>query len=322
MSPALGLCQSDPKAVEPLAHVITSASSGLELVVGPDVRGVLTRAPGGLMLLVADAAQVLGAVADLVQDGVRLIVIADEIDLALLTAATRLPRLLGVVGRTDGQIRTWELAYLVRRAVSPQTPPPGSHELLSWGASSVTFRPRSSAERDQTVQAIETVSIRFGLSRRTAVMAADATHELLMNAMYDAPHDARGQPRYANDRQANITLAEAEIPTLRLTVDSQYLALDASDPFGRLARSKLFGGLLRAATGSSSSSPTSLLDVSHGGAGLGLFKLFSTCTFLRAEVTPGRQTLVSWLVDRSLGGKTQRSAGRSVAYIELPDGAR
>jgi hypothetical protein len=166
------------------------------------------------------------------------------------------------------------------------------------------------------VQAIETVSIRFGMSRRTAVMAADASHELLMNAMYDAPHDASGHAPYASDRQANITLAEHEVPTLRLTVDSQYLALDAVDPFGRLARAKWFSGLLRATTGSTSATPTAVLDESHGGAGLGLFRLYSTATFLRAEVQPGRQTLVSWIVDRALGPKGQRSTGRSLAFIE------
>lgn len=320
-SPLLGLCVSDPASVESTARVLTAASSGREITVGHDVRSLLVRSPGMLGLLVVDAPLAIGAVADLVQDGLPVIVLADEIDLPLLAAAVRLPRLLGIVGRTDGVIRPWELAYLVRRVVSPQVPPPASNDLLSWGASTVNFRPRTTNERDQTVQAIETVSIRFGMSRRTAVMAADATHELLMNAMYDAPHDANGQPRYANDRQASITLAESEIPTLRLTVDSHYLALDAIDPFGRLARGKLFGGLLRATTGSTAATPTAMLDVSHGGAGLGLFKLYSTCTFLRAEVAPGRQTMVSWVVDRALGSKA-RSSGRSLAYLETTEVVR
>jgi hypothetical protein len=313
----LGLSLPDSGAIDSVARVMSAASSGQDLQVAQDLGSLLQRFPGALGLLVADARQVVECAGDLARDGVPVIALVDEIDLHVLAAAVRIPRLLGFVGRGgDGQLREWELAYLVRRVVSPQVPVPGTHELLTWGASTVTFRPRTTADLEQTVHAVETVSIRFGMSRRTAVMAADASHELLMNAMYDAPHDHAGRPKYANDRQAQVALAEDEVPTLRLTVDSTYLALDITDPFGRLARNKLYGGLLRAITGTTGPSAQAALDVSHGGAGLGLFKLYSTCTFLRAEVIPGHQTLVSWVVDRSVGGKAQRAAGRTIAYLE------
>ena len=158
--------------------------------------------------------------------------------------------------------------------------------------------------------------MRFGIGRRLAGTAADAAHELLMNAMYDAPVDASGSPRYAEDRQADIRLEEHEIPVLRLTVDSSHLALDIIDPFGRLPRGKLFGGILRGRSGALASRASSVLDVSDGGAGLGLFNLFSSGAVVRAEVVPGRQTLVSWMLDRTVNQREIRSLPRSLYYLE------
>ena len=49
--------------------------------------------------------------------------------------------------------------------------------------------------------------------KRVAEMFGELAHELIMNAMYDAPVDAHGQPKYAADRKADVTLADDEQPT-------------------------------------------------------------------------------------------------------------
>lgn len=327
-APQLALCLRDADSIEPIARVMSSASSGMELHVGSELMSTLERtAPASLQLLVTDDEMVLPAI-DALADAfpaARVVGIVDAIDDAMLAAALRSPRVLGFLGRTDDGPRAWELGYLVRRLVAPQQPIPGSHELLSWGASTVTFRPRTTRDRDQAVQAVELVATRFGMSRRSAAMAADASHELLMNAMYDAPVDHNGNPRYAADRQAQIALAEAEVPMLRLTVDGSHLALDIADPFGRLARGKVYGGLLRGRIGTVASSATHVLDTSHGGAGLGMFNLFNSAAILRVEVVPQRQTFVSWILDRTVTQRTQRTQSRSLYFLEgrqaRPDGA-
>ncbi|MEZ4241802.1 MAG: hypothetical protein R3F59_37770, partial [Myxococcota bacterium] len=271
--PQLALCLREPEWIEDAARVMSAASSGLELQVGHDLLATLERTAPSLQLLVVDEHDLLDAVQITSESFPEAWVLGlvEQVDDAMLAAALRHPRLLGFVARTERGPRYWELGYLVRRTVTPQQPVPGSHELLSWGASSVTFRPRTTRDRDQTVQAVELVATRFGMSRRAAAMAADASHELLMNAMYDAPVDSAGRPRYAGDRQAQIVLQDHEIPTLRLTVDGAHLALDISDPFGRLPRHKVFGGLLRGRTGAVATSGSAVLDESHGGAGLGMF---------------------------------------------------
>ena len=54
------------------------------------------------------------------------------------------------------------------------------------------------------------------LPKRVAEMFGELAHELLMNAMYDAPVDAHGTPKYAADRKADIQLADDEQPTVRI----------------------------------------------------------------------------------------------------------
>jgi hypothetical protein len=299
--------------------VVTAASSGLELHCGAEIGALMERVPpGSLSLLILDgnfAVPALEVVSE-THPNARVLVVADAIDDPLLAAALRFPQVIGFQGRLDGMMRAWELSYAVRRVVSPQQPIPGSHELLNWGASTVTFRPRTTKDRDSAVQAVEVVTARFGMSRRAAALAADASHELLMNAMYDAPVDGHGHAKYAADRQATITLQDHEVPTLRVTVDGAHLALDMTDPFGRLPRSKLYGGLLRGRTGSVATQASAVLDVSHGGAGLGMFKLFSTAAIFRTEVVPGRQTTVTWMLDRGGGTRAGRPAAQSLYFIE------
>jgi len=43
-------------------------------------------------------------------------------------------------------------------------------------------------------------------------MFYELAHELLMNAMYDAPVDVQGRPKYAHDRKQSITLDPEEAP--------------------------------------------------------------------------------------------------------------
>ena len=291
---------------------MTSASSGAPLSSASELRFALGQLHGPLRLLVTDQTRLLEALDWLRNDRhTQILVLAQTIDEDLLSLAAGSDQILGFLAWRRVGVRPWELSYAVRRAMAPEQPPPTSADLLLWGASTVTWHPRTSSERDQTVRAVEVVAMRFGIGNRLAAAAADAAHELLMNAMYDAPVDADGFPKYAADRQANLELRDEEVPTLRLTVDSSHLSLDVTDPFGRLTRSSLFNGVLRGLSGRAEA----VLDTSHGGAGLGLFNLFNSSAVLRVEVVPQRLTMVSWTLDRTVGQREQRSLPRSLYFI-------
>jgi len=306
----------DDSAIAGVGRCMTSAASGAPLAAGSALRPVLDQLRGPLRLLVTDQSRMPEAMEWLRHlPEARLLVLAQTIDEGMLSAAARSPRVLGFLAWRQVGVRPWELSYVVRRAIAPEQPSPTSVDLLLWGASSVVWHPRTSFDRDQTVRAVEVVAMRFGISNRLAAAAADAAHELLMNAMYDAPVDATGRPRYAANRQSEIDLEPHEVPTLRLTVDCSHLSLDVTDPFGRLDRASLFGGILRGRAGRSGR-PDEVLDLAQGGAGLGLFNLFSSAAVLRVEVAPGRQTLVSWTLDRTVVQREQRALPRSLYFVE------
>lgn len=296
-APQMALCLRAAEAAKSVGRVMVAASSGLRLTAGIDLGAVLgTVSPPSLQLLVVDAEFVPpGAIDALVSvcPNVQVVVVTDTIDEVQLASAIRIPRLLGFVGRTEGSARTWEIAYLVRRLVAPHEPVPGTHQLLSWGASSMTFQPRTTRDRDLVVRAIDMVAFRFGASERDAAITAAASLELLNNAMFEAPVDDDGQRRYDPDRK--VALLDREIPTLRLTVDSCHIALDISDPFGRMERNTLFGRLLYPAEAA------------------GITKLYRSGAILRVEVVPGRQTMISWVLDR---GAAPRSETRSLYFLE------
>ncbi len=222
-------------------------------------------------------------------------------------------RMGGLVAVRNGRVRSWEITFLARRICASNEAIPHMGDLLAWGAATVAWRPRTTQQQRQIVERIEGMCIRMGVDRRNAMAVSTAAHELTMNAMYDAPVDEKGRPKYALDRRAELELLEEEVPTLRFTLAGDYLALDAIDPHGRLPRQRFFEGVLRGHRNMMGLSTD--LDTSHGGAGLGLHTLYSSGAILRAELIPLRLTHVSWVLDRTVSRRDQRSMSRSLYFL-------
>src|SRR6202020_519187 len=66
---------------------------------------------------------------------------------------------------------------------------------LDWGHGSLELDVRTTADRDHATAAIGEFVLKLAVPRRVADMFAELGHELLMNAMYDAPVDERGKPK-------------------------------------------------------------------------------------------------------------------------------
>jgi len=307
-TPYLALTIHD-SAAPSVGRCMSSAASGMPLIAGARVSDTLARLEGPPRLMIVghehvdDALAALGDFPDM-----RLAVLTPDTTDRLLATARTVPQIVALLAWLPAGVRPWELSYVVRRAVAPEQASPPSSEVLLWGASSVTWRPRTSEERERSVRAVELVAGRFGIDRQVASTAADAAHELLMNAMIDAPVDARGRPRHEGDRLAPVVLEPDEVPTMQLTVDSSHLAIDVSDPFGRLTRGELFGGILEGRRRSAPEEPR----VARGQA---FHNLFSTAAVLRVEVAQGRHTLVSWMLDRALGLSRGRAVAKSLYYL-------
>jgi hypothetical protein len=212
-----------------------------------------------------------------------------------------------VLGRRDFESppRAWELTMLARRLAGAAAPPLAGY--LDWGFSSIDLEVRTTADRDAAAARIQDFVAALGVPRRIAEMFAELGHELIMNAMYDAPIDAFGRPKFAADRKASIALAEHERPALRLATDGTRLALQIRDPFGRLERRHVVDGLARGLAGGEQ-------DRSHGGAGLGMMMCHNASTALFFDVVAHRHTEVTALFDLDVNLRELRTSAKSLHF--------
>lgn len=200
--------------------------------------------------------------------------------------------------------RPWELAGVARRITSREGISPHLQETLLWGATTVKYRPATSRERDLVVSEVQQLAERVGASTRLCQRIGEVAHELLMNAMYDAPVDHYGNLVYAMDRKQEIALSNDETPIFRFATDGVFAGLQVVDPFGRLLRRHVLDGIARgrgAAQGAGE-----FLDTSAGGAGLGMSRIYTNATATLVDVAPLRHTSVIALFDLDIQPRDAR----------------
>lgn len=214
-------------------------------------------------------------------------------------------------GRRDFEStpRPWELLLVARRLLAREPMAIPREAYLDWGHSSFAATVASTAERDSVVAAVQDKVLALQVPRRVAEMFGELTHELVMNAMYDAPVDAQGRPKYAANRKAELKLEEHERPTVWLGTDGSRLVLQIADRFGRLQRHHVVDGLARGLAGGE-------MDQSHGGAGLGMMVCHNSAAVLVFDVRRGARTEVTAMFELDLNLREFRTQARSIHYFE------
>lgn len=301
--------------VPALVRAVKAGALGVKVEAGSEPEAVIQAIPeeDDLRGVFCDADQMDAVLLALGPRRARVFGLSPEVQEAALVTCLEDARVGGLIAVTRGEARSWEITFLARRMSAPNEPSPHMGELLSWGAATVAWQPKTTKQQRQIVERIEAMCVRMGVDRRNAMAVSTAAHELTMNAMYDAPVDEKGQPKYALDRRAQLELLDHEVPTLRFTLAGEYLALDVTDPHGRLPRKRFFEGVLRGHRNMMGVSTE--LDTSHGGAGLGLHTLYSSGAILRAELVPLQLTHVSWVLDRAISRRDQRTMSRSLYFL-------
>jgi hypothetical protein len=212
-----------------------------------------------------------------------------------------------VLGRRDFESppRAWEVLMVARRLAGGGTTPLSGY--LDWGFSLLELDVRSTTDRDEAVMRIGEFISKLQVPRRIIDLFGELGHELLMNAIYDAPADASGRPKYASDRKADVRLSDDERPTVRLACDGTKLVLQVRDPFGRLERRHVFDGLARGLAGGE-------MDRSHGGAGLGMMVCHNASSAMFFDVARGRHTEVTALFELDMNLRELRTQAKSLHF--------
>lgn len=220
------------------------------------------------------------------------------------------PAVSNIMGRKDFESTPypWELVMVARRILRPAEAPPSFSAFLDWGFKGYQDKIPTTTARDEAVDKCQRFIAHLGVPKRIGELFGELSHEMLMNAMYDAPADAQGNAIYAQDRKANLTLRDAEQPTLRLATDGTKLVIQVVDPFGRLQRKHVFAGLARGLAGGE-------MDTSHGGAGLGMVVCHNATVAMFFDVEQGKKTEVTGVFDLDLNLREFRTRAKSLHFF-------
>jgi hypothetical protein len=214
-----------------------------------------------------------------------------------------------VLGRRDFESppRLWETLMLARRLGSASSGPPPLAAYLDWGFSMLELDVRATADRDAAVRRTQEFVERLQVPKRFAETIGEVAHELVMNALYDAPVDAAGHAKYAADRKADIRLNDDESPGVRVAADGTRLVIQVRDPFGRLERRHVYDGLARGLVAGE-------LDRAHGGAGFGLVLCHHASSALFFDVVRGRHTEVTAVFELDVNARELRAQAKSLHF--------
>ena len=157
------------------------------------------------------------------------------------------------------------------------------HMLGASGVGRVALLARAS-RREERFERMQQFFKKHKLSARALTALAEVAEELVMNARYDAPLEA-GHFKQAVPRTDDVSLPDERACEISYGVEGEHAFVRLRDTFGALQKSRLLEVLVRC-----SGTTDVQLDESRGGAGLGLWRVFSSASSIIVTVVPGSVT--------------------------------
>ncbi|GEM_PF-1882414 len=191
----------------------------------------------------------------------------------------------------------------------------GLEKYLNWGVAVKEQIITSSRERPAFVEQIQNdlqkAGVQSSLIRNTLLI----TEEMLMNAIYDAPHDREnGKAKYNHlSRRIVIDLEPSEYGKLRYAFDGNLIAISVEDPFGALRREIILKYLRSCFDGQFGKINE---QEGKGGGGMGLFQILSTADLLITNVRPSERTEIIALINIQTKPQSRRRAGCFHYFVE------
>jgi len=160
--------------------------------------------------------------------------------------------------------------------------------LLDWLGPTVAGRRVRLAHASRRADRLERMGAFFdskGVGSRTSQLLRDAAEELLTNAFYDAPV-AAGALKQPISRTQDVSLPDDSACDMVYGCREDLAIVRVRDPFGSLSRTRLVEVLTRCAR----TDMRVEVDETMGGAGLGLWRVFSAASFVAIAVVNNRHT--------------------------------
>lgn len=195
----------------------------------------------------------------------------------------------------------------------------GLQKYLLWGVEPYCVRIRDSRLKQDYISEVAQYALALGCNERVVELIETIVDELVTNAIYNAPRDADGTPKYAKrSRREPVVLDDAEAGELQFACDGDYIAIAQIDPFGALTQETVVSYLNRCLV----KGPDQISEAS-GGAGIGLFRVFQSLSKFVINIDPGKKTEVITLIDLRLSMKRFRQAAKSfhIFITEQPGAA-
>jgi len=214
-----------------------------------------------------------------------------------------------LIGIREGQYPlTWQVLSTVRRLIYQYNLRGLSH-ILGWSARIHEVYVPSSKDMHRLTTWVPEFCEALGAPPKVREAFAELGHELLMNAIYDAPVDAGGNHLYAQDRKQEVNLEKDQFPLFSIGTNGDLLGISVRDPFGGLKRKHIFSGLDRAL------SQKGQIDTEGGGAGLGMFYIYNHGFASFFSVKEGEYSEVSVVYDLTMNRRDFSTLPKSVHYF-------
>jgi hypothetical protein len=275
--------------MEPYALVYARAAYAHALIAALDLPYVVVTNRADLAAVVAKQRPKLAyvdreLVAQIQSDvvGVPVVAVVDGGLDALVSTLTEFPWLSHVIG--TGALSPATLARLHLRIAHG-----AEHPIL--GAAGVG-RAALLAHSDRREARLERLREFFDAQRvpsRIVASLSDVAEELMTNALYDAPAEAGLAATVS--RTVEVELPPERACEISYGVEGGGAFVRVRDPFGALTRERLLAVLERCNRSGIA------LDESRGGAGLGMWRVFSSSSTIVITVMPGRLTDVLVWID-------------------------
>ena len=216
------------------------------------------------------------------------IVVVDQPNLRQATQQLRVPAVKSVIVKEymyDSMLTTVAAKQLWGNVF-------GLSKIIPFGARITTEVVGGHDDRTQALASLRQFASALRLRAKYREALFLVAEELLMNALYDAPIDARGAHVFEDVAPKDRGAVRLERPAvLQFASDGSRVLLAARDSFGSLERSMVLDCIERCAK-----SPDQI-DRKTSGAGLGLYLVANHVTELVFNVLPGVATEVICVID-------------------------